>query len=173
VTPVPVPHDAADPVGFVINAGGARLGVLTDCGHPAPEVALAFAGCDALVLETNHDADMLRYGSYPPSLKRRIGGRRGHLSNEEAAELVRAMIPHGLPRLIVLAHLSHLNNRPMLARSAVARVLGRRPVRLLVAAQGRALAPITIDSRGVHVADGLPGEQLTLPLGAPMQPAPA
>src|SRR5262249_32448603 len=103
VTAVPLPHDAADPVGFVLSAEGARVGVLTDCGHADPQVARGYAGCDVLVIEANHDPEMLRYGTYPMSIKRRIGGRHGHLSNEEAAELVR-LIPGGPPRLIVLAH---------------------------------------------------------------------
>jgi phosphoribosyl 1,2-cyclic phosphodiesterase len=167
VTPVPLPHDAADPVAFLLGHEGSRIGIITDCGHPAAEVADAFSGCDVLVLEANHDAHMLRYGSYPPSLKRRIGGTRGHLSNDEAGELLRLMAQRGgLPRCVVLAHLSHLNNRPTLARSAVARVIGRRPVRVVVATQGRALAPITLEGESVTIADGLPGEQLQLPLSA-------
>jgi phosphoribosyl 1,2-cyclic phosphodiesterase len=166
ILPVPVPHDAAEPVAFVLECEGGRVGVVTDCGHASAEVAAALAGCTVLVLEANHDPSMLRYGNYPPSLKRRIGGRRGHLSNEEAAQLLR-LIPGPLPRCVVLAHLSNLNNRPSLARAAVGRVIGRRPVRMLVATQGRVLAPISIGGGRIEIADGLPGEQLTLPLSAP------
>jgi phosphoribosyl 1,2-cyclic phosphodiesterase len=162
VLPVPVPHDAAEPVGFVLEAEGSRVGVLLDCGHATPALCEAFSGCDVLVLEANHDPEMLRYGAYPASLKRRIGGRRGHLSNAQAAELLRGLAV--LPRCVVLAHLSPMNNRPQLARAAVARVIGRRPVRLLVASQARVLAPITIEREAIRIAGGLPGEQLSLPL---------
>jgi phosphoribosyl 1,2-cyclic phosphodiesterase len=165
VTPVPLPHDAAEPVGFVLRSGDARIGILTDCGWAAPDVAAAYAGCDVLLLEANHDPEMLYYGAYPPSLKRRIGGRRGHLSNEEAAELLRGM-GRALPRLLVLAHLSRMNNRPQLARAAIARVVGRRPVRVLVAAQTQVSRVIEVHARGVQIA-GLPGDQLALPLAAP------
>jgi phosphoribosyl 1,2-cyclic phosphodiesterase len=164
VTPVGLPHDAADPVGFRLFADGASVGVVVDCGHPAPDVAATFAGCDVLVLEANHDPAMLRYGSYPPSLKRRIGGRLGHLANDEAAELLRLMLATGrpLPRCVVLAHLSNMNNRPALARAAVMRVIGRRRVRVLVAPQARALAPIVVTANACEISSGLPGEQLSL-----------
>jgi phosphoribosyl 1,2-cyclic phosphodiesterase len=161
VRAIPLPHDAADPVGFVIGAEGARIGILVDCGHPDPQVARAYAGCDVLVIEANHDPEMLRYGNYPMSLKRRIGGQMGHLSNDEAAQLVRA-IPGPPPRLIVLAHLSQMNNRPQLARAAMMRALGRKPVRLLVAAQARVMPPIHCSGEGVHISGGVPGEQLQL-----------
>jgi phosphoribosyl 1,2-cyclic phosphodiesterase len=161
VKTIPLPHDAADPVAFVLSAEGARIGLLTDCGHPDPEVARGFAGCDVLVIEANHDPAMLQYGNYPMSLKRRIGGQMGHLSNEEAAQLVR-MIPGGPPRLIVLAHLSQMNNRPQLARAAMMRALGRKPVRLLIAAQARVMPPIHCEGGTVHISGGVPGEQLSL-----------
>ena len=161
VRTIPLPHDAADPVGFVLSAEGARVGLLTDCGHPDPEVARGFAGCDVLVIEANHDPAMLQYGNYPMSLKRRIGGQMGHLSNEEAAQLVR-MIPGGPPRLIVLAHLSQMSNRPQLARAAMMRALGRKPVRLLIAAQARVMPPIYCEGGAVQISGGVPGEQLSL-----------
>ena len=85
-----MPHDAVETVGYVVSDGSSRVGILTDCGHDAPEVAQAYAGCDVLVLEANHDVTMLRYGPYPPSLKRRVGGRLGHLSNDQAASLLEA-----------------------------------------------------------------------------------
>jgi phosphoribosyl 1,2-cyclic phosphodiesterase len=126
ILPVLLPHDASETVGYVLDDGQARVGILTDCGHDTPEVALAFAGCDALVLETNYDATMLRYGPYPPSLKRRVGGRLGHLSNDQAAALLRAIVQQGPPpKLVIAAHLSQANNRPQLAKSSLDRVLGR------------------------------------------------
>jgi phosphoribosyl 1,2-cyclic phosphodiesterase len=163
VLPVSLPHDAADPVGFVLSDGLCRTGILTDCGHPSAEVAALYAGCDILVLETNHDPDMLRAGAYPPSLKRRIGGTRGHLSNDQAAEMLRLLGRPG-PRVLILAHLSPLNNRPRLARLAVERAvlpLGARP-RLLVASQERATAPVSVDRGEIHVMPAQDDRQLRL-----------
>jgi phosphoribosyl 1,2-cyclic phosphodiesterase len=126
VTPVLLPHDAVETVGYVVSDGSSRVGILTDCGHDAPEVAQAYAGCDVLVLECNHDVTMLRYGPYPPSLKRRVGGRLGHLSNDQAVSLLKMMLQAGPPpKLVIAAHLSLANNRAQLAKSALDRVLGR------------------------------------------------
>jgi len=164
VTPVALPHDAAEPVGFIVADENGSVGVITDCGHPTPHVAAAFAGCDVLVLETNHDPDLLRTGPYPDSLKRRVGGRLGHLSNGQAAELLRLM---GRPRLqvLILAHLSDENNRPRLARLTVEHALsalGIRP-RLLVAAPERPLPPVVVGSAGrVQVLPGSDNRQLCL-----------
>jgi phosphoribosyl 1,2-cyclic phosphodiesterase len=145
VKPVLLPHDGEETVGYVLDAGGSRVGIVTDCGHDAPEVAEGFAGCDVLILETNHDATMLRHGPYPPSLKRRVGGRLGHLSNDQAASLLRQMGKLApLPKLVVAAHISQANNRNSLAKSALDRVLGR-PGRVLLAAQGRPTPVITVD----------------------------
>jgi phosphoribosyl 1,2-cyclic phosphodiesterase len=156
VLPVLLPHDADDTVGYVLSSGGARVGILTDCGHDAPEVAVAYAGCDVLVIEANHDATMLRYGPYPPSLKRRVGGRRGHLSNEQAASLVRQICQLGpAPKLVIAAHISQANNRPQLAKSALDRALGRgigRAPRVLCAAQGRPTPIIVVESGRVNAA---------------------
>jgi phosphoribosyl 1,2-cyclic phosphodiesterase len=164
VLPVPLPHDAADPVGFVLMSDDGRVGLLTDCGHASYDVAAAYRGCDVLLLEANYDPDLLRLGSYPPSLKRRIGGALGHLSNAEAAELIRLM-GKPAPRCIVLAHLSQLCNRAQLARAAVTRAIGRQPVRLMVAQQGRPLPPIEVSVHNIQVSGGLPGEQLTFLFG--------
>jgi phosphoribosyl 1,2-cyclic phosphodiesterase len=126
VHPVLLPHDAVETVGYVISDGSSRVGILTDCGHDAPEVAQAYAGCDVLVLECNHDVTMLRYGPYPPSLKRRVGGRLGHLSNDQAVSLLKMMLQAGPPpKLVIAAHLSLANNRAQLAKSSIDRVLGR------------------------------------------------
>lgn len=151
VLPVALPHDAAETVGFVLTDGTSRVGLLTDCGHDAPEVAAAYAGCDVLVLEANHDATMLKYGPYPPSLKRRVGGRLGHLSNDQAAALLRQIGLSGTPpRLVVAAHLSQANNRPLLAKRALDRALGRSG-RVLVATQARGTPFIHVGAGAVRL----------------------
>lgn len=138
VTPVAVPHDAAEPLQFVVGDGARRVGVLTDLGHPAPEVIAAFAACEALVLECNHDRALLDGGPYPDFLKARVGGDRGHLSNTQAAALL-AGVAHGRLQHVVAAHLSEKNNRPDLAQTALAAVLGCNPGHIAVAAQATGL----------------------------------
>jgi phosphoribosyl 1,2-cyclic phosphodiesterase len=123
VRPFPVPHDAREPVQFVFSDGCRSLGVLTDAGCVTPHMVAMLSACDALVLECNHDADMLANGSYPVPLKRRIAGRFGHLDNASAADLL-ARIDHGRLKHVVAAHLSQENNRPELAQHALASVLG-------------------------------------------------
>ena len=123
VHPFPVPHDAREPVQFVITDGAVRLGVLTDLGMSTPAVERALTGCEALVLETNHDAAMLSEGPYHASLKSRIGGRFGHLDNAASAALL-ASLDNSRLRHIVAAHLSKQNNTPRHARAALAQALG-------------------------------------------------
>lgn len=118
VTPVPVPHDAREPTQFVFAHAGIRLGLLTDLGSITPRVVEAFDGVDALLLECNHDSDMLATGPYPPSLRARVGGEYGHLNNAQAADFLRR-IDHGRLRHLVAAHLSEKNNSPELARQAL------------------------------------------------------
>jgi len=122
VETIPTPHDGADGVGFVIDDGRHRLGILTDLGHVFDRLGPIIATVDAAHLESNHDLDLLANGPYPPRLKRRIRGPGGHLANAEAAELLRR---HASPRLawISLCHLSGENNRPALAL-ATHRALG-------------------------------------------------
>ncbi len=122
IQPFAVPHDAREPVQFVFRAGSRMLGVLTDAGHVTPHIAASLSGVQALVLECNHDADMLAAGPYPPGLKRRVGGQYGHLENRQAAALLEQMDVSGLRHLIA-AHLSQKNNTPALARSALAQAL--------------------------------------------------
>jgi phosphoribosyl 1,2-cyclic phosphodiesterase len=117
-TPVPVPHDAREPTQFVFDHHGKRLGVLTDLGSITPRVVQAFDGVDALLLECNHDPDMLADGPYPPSLQARVGGHYGHLNNLQAADFLRRIDHHRL-RHLVAAHLSEKNNSPELARRAL------------------------------------------------------
>ncbi|MGE5336235.1 MAG: MBL fold metallo-hydrolase [Gemmatimonadota bacterium] len=119
VAPYEVPHDAAEPLQFVFSDGDRRLGLLTDIGCPVPAIARMLDGLDALLLECNHDAEMLAGGDYPPFLKKRIAGDRGHLSNVQAAELL-AGVDRSRLHFIGAAHLSRHNNRPELARQALA-----------------------------------------------------
>lgn len=123
VHPFPVPHDAREPVQYVLADGTRRLGVLTDAGHVTAHMVDMLDGCDGLVLECNHDAWMLADGSYPPALKSRIAGLWGHLDNSAAANLLSRIGRSGL-RQIVAAHLSEENNRPALAQHALSSVLG-------------------------------------------------
>ena len=139
VRPYTVPHDAREPVQFVLSDGAARLGVLTDTGCPTPHIAQALSGVDALVLECNHDPDMLQDGPYPAWLKDRIAGRLGHLANAAAAEIVRAMDCSRLKHVIA-AHLSQQNNTPDLARAALAGALGCAPEWIGIATQEEGFA---------------------------------
>ncbi|MBP7146726.1 MAG: MBL fold metallo-hydrolase [Acidobacteria bacterium] len=118
VTPFPVPHDAADPVGLVLEAEGVRIGYATDLGHVTHLVAARLAGCAALVIETNHDRDMLMDGPYPWVVKQRVASRIGHLSNDHAAASLPALAAGGTSH-VVLAHISETNNDPGLARVTV------------------------------------------------------
>ena len=122
IQPFPVPHDAREPVQFVFSDGAARLGVLTDCGAVTAHVATMLRQCDALVLECNHDADLLAASRYPFVLKQRIAGNYGHLGNHQAAELLGRIEQHRL-RHVVAAHLSEESNCPELAANALAAAL--------------------------------------------------
>ena len=123
VHPFTVAHDAAEPLQLRCSDGGARLVVLTDLGSITAHMIDNVAGCDAIVLECNHDAAMLASSRYPPSLKARIGGRFGHLSNATAAEILARCASARLQH-VVAAHLSRENNRPDLARAALAACFG-------------------------------------------------
>jgi phosphoribosyl 1,2-cyclic phosphodiesterase len=134
VSPFPVPHDAREPVQFVLGDGARRIGVLTDIGAPTRHVEAMLSGCDALVLECNHDEQMLAQGRYPGWLKARIAGPFGHLANAAAAALLAALDRSQL-RHVIAAHLSESNNRPELARAALAGALGCEPSWVGVAGQ--------------------------------------
>lgn len=122
IHPYPVPHDAAEPVQFVFTDGASRLGVLTDAGCGTPHIEAMLADCHALVLECNHDEEMLRNGEYHYRLKQRVGGRLGHLSNLQAAEILASLDARQLQH-IVAAHISEQNNLPELAVKALCGVL--------------------------------------------------
>jgi phosphoribosyl 1,2-cyclic phosphodiesterase len=115
VRPFTVPHDAREPLQLTCSDGAVRLGVLTDLGHATAHVLEQLAGCRSLLLECNHDPQLLASGSYPPFLKRRVGGDWGHLANEAAAAIALAIQPSGLSQ-VMAAHLSEQNNRPEVVR---------------------------------------------------------
>lgn len=152
VATLPVPHDAAQ-VALVFDDGRHRVGIATDLGACSGALLDHVADCDALLLESNHDGELLERGPYPESLKRRIRSARGHLSNAQAGELLRRLGPS--VRQVVLMHLSETNNRPELARESAAEALSGRDVRLSVAHQKH---PIVVE-----LAGSSRGRQLVLP----------
>lgn len=139
IHPYPVPHDAREPVQYVFGDGARRLGVLTDTGTSTPHIEAMLSGCEALVLECNHDIDMLMSNHrYPPSLKQRIRGNYGHLDNDTAAGLLGKLNVRRLQH-IVAAHLSEKNNRPELARRALSTILGCEESWIQVATQAEGI----------------------------------
>ena len=134
LSPFTVPHDAREPIQYVVSDGRAKLGVLTDTGQSTPHLVQALGGCDGLMLECNHDGKMLENSTYPPSLKQRIGGAYGHLSNQTAAEILVAIDQSRLKK-IVGAHLSRANNTPDLARSALCSAIPSGQVEVMIAGQ--------------------------------------
>jgi phosphoribosyl 1,2-cyclic phosphodiesterase len=130
--PFTVAHDAAEPLQLCCSDGQRCLGVLTDLGSITDHMLESIAGCAALILECNHDEAMLAASRYPPSLKARIGGRYGHLSNAVAVELLERGIGARLDRLVA-AHLSRENNRPEIVREALAACWGSRPTDVVIA----------------------------------------
>lgn len=126
IQPFPVPHDAREPVQFVLSDGQRRLGMLTDTGTSTPHIENMLSGCDGLVLECNHDLEMLMNGPYAYPLKKRVSGRLGHLDNQTSASLLSRLDNSKLKHLLA-AHLSAQNNHPHLARNALSTVLGCEP----------------------------------------------
>ena len=122
VQPYPVPHDAREPCQFAFGDGAKRLGVLTDTGSITPHIVDMLSGCEALILECNHDSEMLRNGPYPEPLKARVGGRFGHLSNQQAADLLQQLNTQRLKHLVA-AHLSEQNNTEELACYALSEAM--------------------------------------------------
>ena len=138
VSPFTIPHDATDPVGFVFQAEGVRMAVATDLGYITPNVKAQLKNVDLLLLESNHDLEMLRDGPYPWSVKQRVLSRVGHLSNEAAADFLESSYD-GQATYVILAHLSESNNLPDLARVTAERALAGHASllanRLMLAAQ--------------------------------------
>jgi phosphoribosyl 1,2-cyclic phosphodiesterase len=147
ITPFTIPHDAADPVGFVFEADGVRMAIATDLGYMPPNVKMAIRNCDVLMLESNHDLEMLRDGPYPWSVKQRVMSRVGHLSNEAASDFLEKNYD-GNATYVVLAHLSECNNLPEIARVTAERALRDRMSllgnKLVLAQQNAPLAPICL-----------------------------
>ena len=123
IKPVPVPHDAREPIQYILSNGKVQLGILTDLGHFTPHVVSSYSKCDALLLECNYDEDMLLDGSYPRFLKDRVSGMYGHLSNRQAADLLLAL---DLSRLktLVIGHISAKNNDVSLIKAAIEPLCG-------------------------------------------------
>ena len=147
ITPFTIPHDAADPCGFVFEAEGIRMALATDLGYMSPNVKAALKRIDVLLLESNHDLEMLRDGPYPWSVKQRVLSRVGHLSNDATAEFLQKDYDGGAS-WIVLGHLSESNNAPELARLSAEQALSNQPTllgnRILLARQAVSLDPITL-----------------------------
>jgi phosphoribosyl 1,2-cyclic phosphodiesterase len=162
--PVAIPHDAAEPVAFIASAPGGKVGIVLDCGHVTPQLLAALEGCDALVVEANHEPALLRAGPYPAALKRRIAGDRGLLPNAQAAALCAQLsASRHPPRLVVLAHLSVENNRPALARAALEKAVPalHRPL-VLIAPGDRPLGAFELEAGKVRTSAAGPPRQLSL-----------
>jgi phosphoribosyl 1,2-cyclic phosphodiesterase len=146
IHPLALPHDAWEPVAYVVDDGATKAAIVTDLGSVTATIVRALQHLDALVLEMNHDVRMLIEGPYPWSLKQRIRGDRGHLSNEQGARLLQDVL-HGGLRHLVLAHLSEHNNTEARARRAAERILERHGscARLCIASQARALDPVMLE----------------------------
>jgi phosphoribosyl 1,2-cyclic phosphodiesterase len=147
VKPFTIPHDAADPVGFTFRAEGIKIGFATDLGYIPPSVRDHLRGCDVLVMESNHDLEMLRVGPYPWSVKQRVMSRVGHLSNLALADFFSNDYDNSAT-FVVLAHLSLENNHPEIARREAENALAARGSlfsnRVLLASQTEALKPICL-----------------------------
>jgi phosphoribosyl 1,2-cyclic phosphodiesterase len=138
IQPLPVPHDAQEPCQFVFGDGDRRLGILTDTGHVTRHILESLGGLDALLLECNHDLDMLMNGPYPARLKRRVAGKYGHLSNVQARELLDGLDQSRLKQIFGL-HLSEINNTPAHALDALASGRARRSIEVAVVDQHEGL----------------------------------
>lgn len=154
--PVATAHDAREPVAFVLRHGRLQVGVLTDTGAVTTLLRERLAGSHALLVEANHDVDMLRLGPYPWPLKQRIASRSGHLSNEQARILVES-VAHGGLQTVVGMHLSAENNRPELAARELARPLAGSSVRVAVAQQSEPLEVVVIGEQFGGKEDGHAG----------------
>ena len=147
VTPFTIPHDAVDPVGFTFRSGGIKIGVCTDLGYMPASVRHHLRGCHVLMVESNHDLEMLRGGPYPWSVKQRVMSNVGHLSNDRLAEFLTSDYD-GVAEFLILAHLSEQNNHPEIARMTAERALSEQRSllrnRLMLAAQHEPLPAVRL-----------------------------
>jgi phosphoribosyl 1,2-cyclic phosphodiesterase len=148
ISPFTTSHDAVDPCGFTFRAGGIKFGIVTDLGYMSANVKDALRGCDGLMIESNHDLEMLRAGPYPWMVKQRIMNKKGHLSNAALAAYFERDYD-GQAAFLVLAHLSEHNNHPELARETAYKALGGRmnlfqSSSLMLARQDQPLPPLTL-----------------------------
>lgn len=134
VLPYPVPHDSREPCQFVFTSAKHRLGVLTDAGHITPHISQILKDCDNLVLEFNHDSEMLANGPYPRSLQARVGGGLGHLSNHQALQLLNQLPTERLHNLVA-SHISEKNNSAELVKSLITQHLPHLEAKLSLASQ--------------------------------------
>ena len=158
IAPTPLPHDAAQ-VALVVEGGGRRAAIVTDLGEVPPGLRSHLARCDVVLIESNHDLEMLQSGAYPAFLKRRIGSARGHLSNAQAHALLRTLPVE--THTVVLMHLSKSNNHPEIALESAQDALSGRRVRLLAATQDASLvleAAPTERSPLLPASRGRPGQ---------------
>jgi phosphoribosyl 1,2-cyclic phosphodiesterase len=132
-----IPHDAIDPVGFTFHADGMKVGVVTDLGYMPDSIKVHLRGVNVLLLEANHDVEMLKVGPYPWSVKQRVMGRKGHLSNEVACDFIRRDLD-GSVHTLILGHLSENNNHPEIVRLVASQALdGRALFTKLIVAEPR------------------------------------
>ena len=122
ILPVPVPHDANEPIQYVVTSDGYKLGILTDLGHYTPHVIASYTGCDGMILECNYDEKMLLSGPYPSFLKKRVGGNFGHLSNRQAGQLL-SKIDLSHLQVLVLGHISESNNDHGIVKSEIEQLI--------------------------------------------------
>ena len=141
--PFTVPHDAREPLQLTCTDGVNKLGMVTDLGHATAHVLGHLQGCHAIVLECNHDTDLLAASVYPPFLKQRVGGHYGHLANSQAAEIAQAILHDGL-RQVVAAHLSERNNLPALVKDCLAQALSWSASDINIASQSEGCAWLSV-----------------------------
>jgi len=144
ITPFTVPHDAREPLQVKLTDGSVSMGLLTDLGHVSSHVLTQLQGCNALLMETNHDTQMLRNSGYPQFLKDRISGPLGHLSNDSACELARKLNHKDLGH-VVAAHLSERNNSPEIVLECLSKALGRSQDEVCVASPDTGSAWVTVN----------------------------
>ena len=147
VNAITVPHDAREPVQYRFHFGASCVGVLTDLGWVSPHVLEAYKGCDLLLLEFNHDLEMLRRGPYPAALKRRVSGDFGHLNNEQATTMLTALGDLA-PRVVIAGHISEQNNSVDRVAELLTPLAEQQKVKIIYATQTQGFGWTTSESSG-------------------------